>query len=132
MGTLMRSVPPSQKHTTLSFILFIFLMLNFHFPSPLFPTHLTPPSPSILQPVTQPLQSEVVVCGRISREEGTEETSGGLLSACLFLEGSRRQGGGGMRVLLDFASCFNTASLFPGQVVVLEGVNASGLRLKGV
>ena len=62
-----------------------------------------------LQPVSQPLQSTVIVCGRICREEQTEEdgvaSSSGPLSSSLFLEGSRKHGNtAGLRILLDFSS----------------------------
>lgn len=78
---------------------------------------LTPPVPAVPHG-----QVPVIVCGRICPEEGGRLTRGTIL-----LEGSRR-GSNGARVLVDVRE-LRAYSLFPGQVVAIQGMCTTGTRL---
>jgi DNA polymerase alpha subunit B len=73
-----------------------------------------------LQPVGVPSQSTVWVCGRVC----CEEALGKINKATIVLEGSRVFSGG-RRVQLD-VSKMQAFSLFPGQILLVEGVNSHG------
>jgi len=64
--------------------------------------------------------NEIVACGRIA----SDSSEGKLNASSLVLETSRRMGGG-LRVPLKTAS-LSGFSFFPGQIVALRGINASG------
>jgi DNA polymerase alpha subunit B len=76
-----------------------------------------------IDPVSAPSQEQVTVCGRVC----CEAASGKLNKTAVTLEGSIRDSGG-MRVKLDLSDMGQYA-LFPGQVVVVEGMNSTGRRL---
>lgn len=73
-----------------------------------------------LQPVGIPSQDTVWVCGRIC----CEAVEGRINSSSVILEGSRKQSGG-RRVKLDLKD-IGTFALFPGQIVLIEGVCSNG------
>ena len=75
---------------------------------------------STLQPVGIPSQDYVWVCGRIC----CESAEGKINSSSVLLEGSKRDSAG-RRVRLDLKDMPHY-SLFPGQVVLVEGINPSG------
>jgi DNA polymerase alpha subunit B len=72
-----------------------------------------------LNPVGVPSQELVWVCGRICVSAPT----GRLNKASVVLEGSRRDSGG-RRIMLDLSEV--SYSVFPGQVVLVEGLNSTG------
>jgi hypothetical protein len=76
-----------------------------------------------LHPVGVPSQDTVWVCGRIC----CEAAEGRINKSSVVLEGSRRDSAG-RRVHLDLQE-LPAYSLFPGQVVLVEGVNSSGRRM---
>ena len=76
-----------------------------------------------LQPVGIPSPETVWVCGRICCEAET----GKINSQAVMLEGSRRESGG-RRVKLDLVEV-GAYSLFPGQIVLVEGINSSGRKM---
>jgi DNA polymerase alpha subunit B len=76
-----------------------------------------------LHPVGVPSQDTVWVCGRIC----CEAAEGRINKTSVVLEGSRRDSAG-RRVHLDLQE-LSTYSLFPGQVVLVEGVNSSGRKM---
>ena len=73
-----------------------------------------------LQPVGIPSQEVVWVCGRIC----CDSTEGKINATSIVLEGSRTESNG-RRVKLD-VSKLDSFSLFPGQIVLVEGINSSG------
>lgn len=74
-----------------------------------------------LTPVGTPSQDVVFCCGRV-----VNETQGKLNKTSIVLEGSRRDSNGRRaQILLDLPSY----SLFPGQIVLVEGINSSGRRM---
>ena len=75
-----------------------------------------------LHPVGIPSQSDVWVCGRICSEAGASK----LTETSIVLEGSRESRG--RRVALDL-SILPAFSFFPGQIVLIEGVNSTGRRM---
>lgn len=75
-----------------------------------------------LTPVGIPKQEDVWVCGRICCEYSTTTLS----ASNIYLEGSRRDGG--RKVHLDVKE-ISSYSLFPGQVVLVEGINATGTKM---
>ena len=77
-----------------------------------------------LEPVGMPSQNSVLVCGRVCCEADSSMGSGTLNAASLLLEGSSLRSNG-VRVRLD-VSKLSTYSLFPGQVVVVRGINPTG------
>lgn len=79
---------------------------------------------STLQPVGVPSQDSVWVCGRIV----CETAEGRINKASVLLEGSRKESAG-RRVQLDLSQLQGSFSLFPGQIVMVEGVNSSGRRM---
>jgi len=79
--------------------------------------------PEDLQPVGIPSPDVVWVCGRICCEAET----GKINSQAVMLEGSRRDSGG-RRVKLDLTEV-PTYSLFPGQIVLVEGINSGGRKM---
>ena len=76
-----------------------------------------------LQPVGVPSQDMVWVCGRIC----CEAAEGRINKSSVLLEGSRRLSQG-RRVQLDLQEVPSFA-LFPGQVVLVQGVNSSGRKM---
>eukprot|EP01041_Mallomonas_annulata_P010537 gene10537-21974_t len=76
-----------------------------------------------LTPVGVPSQDMTWVCGRIC----SDSSDGSLDPSSVLLEGSRRDSGG-RRIQLDLIE-LKGYSLFPGQVVLVEGVNSSGRRM---
>jgi DNA polymerase alpha subunit B len=76
-----------------------------------------------LHPVGVPSQDTVWVCGRIC----CEAAEGRINKSSVVLEGSRRDSAG-RRVHLDLQEV-PAYSLFPGQIVLVEGVNSSGRRM---
>lgn len=76
-----------------------------------------------LQPVGVPSPDVVWVCGRICCEAET----GKMNNQSVMLEGSRRDSGG-RRVKLDLTEV-QTYSLFPGQIVLAEGINSGGRKM---
>lgn len=76
-----------------------------------------------LHPVGVPSQDTVWVCGRIC----CEAAEGRINKSAVILEGSRRDSAG-RRVHLDLQEV-PAYSLFPGQIVLVEGVNSSGRRM---
>ena len=76
-----------------------------------------------LHPVGVPSQDTVWVCGRIC----CEAAEGRINKSSVVLEGSR-QDSAGRRVHLDLQDV-PSYSLFPGQIVLVEGVNSSGRRM---
>ena len=78
---------------------------------------------STLQPVGVPSQEVVWVCGRIF----CEAAEGKLNKTSLILEGSRKDSGG-RRVHLDVSE-LPSFSFFPGQIILVEGINSSGRKM---
>jgi len=76
-----------------------------------------------LAPVGIPSQDQVWVCGRICCEAET----GKINNQAVMLEGSRRDSGG-RRVKLDLTEV-PTFALFPGQIVLVEGINSGGRKM---
>ena len=76
-----------------------------------------------LHPVGVPSQDVVWVCGRIC----CEAAEGKINKSSVVLEGSRRDSAG-RRVHLDLSEV-PAYSLFPGQIVLVEGVNSSGRKM---
>lgn len=76
-----------------------------------------------LTPVGLPSQENVWVCGRIC----CETAEGRLNKTSVTLEGSKRDSSG-RRIQLDLSE-INSYSLFPGQIVLVEGTNSSGRRM---
>ncbi len=74
-----------------------------------------------LQPVGTPSQDMVWCCGRIC----TDVPDGRISKDNVILEGSRKHSGG-RRVSLDLQSISSPYSLFPGQIILVEGINSSG------
>ncbi|EWM28950.1 hypothetical protein Naga_100389g2 [Nannochloropsis gaditana] len=74
-------------------------------------------------PVGVPKQETVTVIGRVC----CEAPEGRINKASVLLEGSRRDSGG-FRVKLELGQ-LPAFSLFPGQVVAVEGVNSSGFKM---
>ena len=72
-------------------------------------------APSDLQPVGVPSQDTVWVCGKIC----CESAEGRINKTSVLLEGSRRDSGG-RKVQLDLQQ-IPGFSLFPGQIVLVEG-----------
>jgi DNA polymerase alpha subunit B len=79
-------------------------------------------NPDDLCPVGIPSQDLVWCCGRIC----CSAAIGKLNKASVVLEGSRRDSGG-RRVLLDLTEV--AYSVFPGQIVLVEGTNSTGKKL---
>ena len=79
--------------------------------------------PEDLQPVGVPSPEVVWVCGRICCESET----GRINNQAVLLEGSRRDSGG-RRVKLELQE-LNAYSLFPGQIVLIEGINSGGRKM---
>jgi DNA polymerase alpha subunit B len=73
----------------------------------------------ILLPVNQPSQSMAWYCGRLCCE-----AEGKMNAKSVMLEGSFKFSNG-RRVMLDLSEVGNF-SLFPGQIVLVEGINTSG------
>ena len=73
-----------------------------------------------LQPVGIPSPELVWVCGRICCEAG----EGKINKTSVVLEGSNKDSNG-RRVKLDLSE-LSAYSLFPGQIVLVEGINSSG------
>lgn len=78
---------------------------------------------SDLQPLNASSQNEAWVCGRICNEEA----AGKIKDSSIFLEGSLRSSGG-RRVRLD-VSGLSSYSLFPGQIVLVYGINSTGKQI---
>jgi DNA polymerase alpha subunit B len=78
-----------------------------------------------LQPVGIPSQENVWVCGRICCD-----SEGKINKESVLLEGSRTQSGG-RRVMLELKEV-PAFSLFPGQIVMVEGVNSTGRKMTGI
>lgn len=76
-----------------------------------------------LQPVGVPSQDLVWVCGRIY----CEAAEGRINKSSVILEGSRRDSSG-RRVLLNLSE-LQSYSLFPGQIVLVRGINSSGRQM---
>jgi DNA polymerase alpha subunit B len=76
-----------------------------------------------LQRVGIPSPEVVWVCGRIC----CETNEGKINKSSVVLEGSRKESGGN-RVLLDLKE-LPSYSLFPGQIVLVEGINSSGRKM---
>lgn len=76
-----------------------------------------------LHPVGVPSQEIVWVCGRIC----CEAAEGKINKSSVVLEGSRRDSAG-RRVHLDLSDV-PSYSLFPGQIVLVEGKNSSGRKM---
>lgn len=76
-----------------------------------------------LQPVGVPSQDMVWVCGRIF----CEAAEGKLNKSSIVLEGSRKDSGG-RRVQLDVSE-LPSFSFFPGQILLVEGINSSGRKM---
>lgn len=74
-----------------------------------------------LQPVGTPSQDFVWCCGRIC----CDNAEGRINKESVVLEGSRKDSGG-RRVTLDFKELTTAFSIFPGQIVLVEGINSSG------
>lgn len=83
-------------------------------------------NPSELSPVGLPSQETVWVCGRVCAEASSSGASR-LNHSSVLLEGSRRESGG-RRVLLDLDQ-IGSYSLFPGQIVLVQGVNSTGRKM---
>ncbi|KAL7478144.1 hypothetical protein ACHAW6_003921, partial [Cyclotella cf. meneghiniana] len=84
-------------------------------------------------PVGVPGQSSVVCVGRICNElslASTQAHEGRLNSASLLLEGSRRHSNGS-RISVDLPKDLSY-SLFPGQIVAMEGMNSSGRCIRPI
>eukprot|EP00804_Cyclotella_cryptica_P020766 CCRYP_016600-RA/>CCRYP_016600-RA protein AED:0.02 eAED:0.02 QI:214/1/1/1/1/1/2/151/650 len=77
-------------------------------------------------PVGVPGQSSVVCVGRVCNEAH----EGRLNSTSLLLEGSRRHSNGA-RISVDLPKDLSY-SLFPGQIVAMEGMNASGRCIRPI
>lgn len=77
-------------------------------------------SPEDLTPVGLPSQALVWVCGKIC----CESSEGKMNKTSVLLEGSK-QDSSGRRVHLDLQE-LSTYSLFPGQIVLVEGTNSNG------
>eukprot|EP01038_Epipyxis_sp_PR26KG_P005777 gene5777-7975_t len=75
-----------------------------------------------LQPIGVPSQDLVWVCGRICCDG-----EGKINKSSVLLEGSRRDSGG-RRSHLDLSE-ISSYSLFPGQIVLVEGINSSGRKM---
>ena len=73
-----------------------------------------------LKPVGMPSQDMVWICGRVVNEA----LEGKLNSTSILIEGSRKESGG-RRVKLELKD-ITTYSLFPGQIVLIEGVTSQG------
>jgi DNA polymerase alpha subunit B len=80
-------------------------------------------SPEDLQPVGIPSQETVWVCGRIC----CDSAEGRINKESVMIEGSRRDSGG-RRVHLVLQE-IPAYSLFPGQIVLVEGTNSSGRKM---
>lgn len=79
----------------------------------------------LVVPVGQVSQTAVWMCGRIC----CETPEGKINKSSIVLEGSRRESGG-RRILLDLSdSELAPYSLFPGQVVLVYGINSGGYKL---
>lgn len=76
-----------------------------------------------LQPVGIPSPDLVWVCGRVC----CESAEGKINKTSVVLEGSRRDSGG-RRVHLDLTE-IPSFSLFPGQIILVQGINSSGRRI---
>jgi DNA polymerase alpha subunit B len=74
-----------------------------------------------LQPVGIPSQDIVWCCGRIC----SDNPDGRMNKESVLLEGSRKDSGG-RRVSLDLREVTAPFSVFPGQIVLVEGINSSG------
>lgn len=77
-------------------------------------------SPEDLTPVGLPSQDVVWVCGKVV----CESSEGKMNRTSVLLEGSRRDSSG-RRIQLDLQE-LSTYSLFPGQIVLVEGINSNG------
>lgn len=77
-----------------------------------------------LQPVGIPSQDLVWCCGRICSDAAASGAK--FSSSAVLLEGSRIQSGG-RRVLLNVDEV--SYSLFPGQIVLVEGTNSTGKKM---
>jgi DNA polymerase alpha subunit B len=78
-----------------------------------------------LQQVGVPSQDLVWVCGRIV----CESAEGRINRQSVMLEGSRKESAG-RRVHLDLSDMSGIPfSLFPGQIVLVEGINSSGRKM---
>lgn len=77
-----------------------------------------------LQPVGSPSQELVWCCGRIC----SENPEGRINLESVLLEGSRKESGG-RRVSLDLKEVDAHFSVFPGQIVLVQGINSSGRTL---
>jgi DNA polymerase alpha subunit B len=78
---------------------------------------------SALQPVGVPSQDMVWVCGRIC----CDSAEGKINKASVLLEGSRKESNG-RKVQLDLSE-LPGFSVFPGQIVLVEGINSSGRKM---
>jgi DNA polymerase alpha subunit B len=79
---------------------------------------------STLSPVGKVSQEEIWVCGRIC----CETSEGKINKSSIMLEGSKKESSG-RRVLLDFNDFSGLFSIFPGQIVLVNGLNSGGYRM---
>lgn len=77
---------------------------------------------SDLQPLGHASQENVWVCGRIC----CDTAQGKINKKSIHLEGSRREGG--RRILLNLDE-ITSYSLFPGQIVLVEGISSTGREM---
>jgi DNA polymerase alpha subunit B len=82
-------------------------------------------SESELAPLGLPAPDAVWVCGRVCNES----PSGKMNETSLVLEGSRVFSGG-RRVELDLRA-LPAFAVFPGQIVMVHGINSSGRKMVG-
>lgn len=77
-----------------------------------------------LEPVGIPSQEVVWVCGRIC----CDAADGKINKSSIILEGSRKESGG-LRVSLEIKDEALSFSLFPGQIVCVQGINSNGRKM---
>jgi DNA polymerase alpha subunit B len=77
-----------------------------------------------LAPLGLPAPEPVWVCGRVCNES----SSGKINRTSVVLEGSRVFSGG-RRVELDLQALAGDFALFPGQIVLVHGINSSGRKM---
>lgn len=75
-----------------------------------------------ISPIGKPSQASVWVCGRICKDAD----EGKINSTSILLQSGLKSSGGGVSLNLTEISSY---SLFPGQIVLVEGINPSGREI---